>query len=820
MGTLLQDLSYGLRIYTRSVGFTIVAVLTLALGIGASTAVFSLVDALLLNPLPYPDSNRIVMPWRQVPQRLNLGYREIPWGRVEFQLFSRESKTFDSLGAFKSDSFNFVGDGDPIRVDGVRTSAGFFPALGVAPALGRIFAPDEDQPGHEHEVLLSYELWRDQFGASVSILGQKILLNGYPYTVIGVMPAGFSFPRGEEMPAGGFTFARMPQIWVPLALPPGPVVRGEPSELAVVGRMKSGVTIEESQSDMDHMGGMLEHEYPKAKGWFVSRVTPLVEQVAGNTKRPLLLILAAVGVVLLVVCFNVASLLLARSPARTREFTLRAALGAERGRLIRQVLTESLVLAMVGGLLGILVAEAAVYLVKFFGPPDLPRLREAGLDWRVATFALGITLMTGLIFGLVPAIAAAGRSLIQSLKEGGPASVGSSSPIVRKTLLISEIALALLLVVTAGLLTQTLRQLLRVDAGFKAERVLTFELSLPASKYTDQEHIVSVYQDLLRHLRAVPGVESAGIAEAIPMGGVTESTVVVIPNRPVTDPRERPVANYTIASPGYFSSVGTSILRGRDFLDSDTSSTLPVAIINNAMAKKYWPDQDPIGQQLTTPTVKDPATIVGIVADVKHVSLREDTGPEMYVPFTQKVWPSMLVMDVALRSQIAPDTLMGGVRGAVYAVDRSLPLAKVRTLATLVDDSVAAQRFAVIVLGFFGGLSVLLTFIGMYGVISYSVAQRTQEIGIRMALGAQRRSVFGMIMGQGARLAIVGIVIGLFLAIMLTRMMASFLFGVHALDPLTFAIGAMLVIGVALLACYLPARRATRIDPLIALRYE
>jgi putative ABC transport system permease protein len=310
------------------------------------------------------------------------------------------------------------------------------------------------------------------------------------------------------------------------------------------------------------------------------------------------------------------------------------------------------------------------------------------------------------------------------------------------------------------------------------------------------------------------------MTEALHRGDPTESTVVVIPNRPVTDPRERPVANYTIASPGYFSSVGTSILRGRDFLDSDTSSTLPVAIINNAMGKKYWPDQDPIGQQLTTPTVKDPATIVGIVADVKHVSLREDTGPEMYVPFTQKVWPSMLVMDVALRSQIAPDTLMGGVRGAVYAVDRGLPLAKVRTLATLVDDSVAAQRFAVIVLGFFGGLSVLLTFIGMYGVISYSVAQRTQEIGIRMALGAQRRSVFGMIMGQGARLAILGIVIGLFLAIMVTRMMASFLFGVHALDPLTFAIGAMLVIGVALLACYLPARRATRIDPLIALRYE
>src|SRR5579864_2636396 len=789
MGTLLQDLRYGLRIYTRSISFTIVTVLTLALGIGASTAVFSLVDALLLNPLPYPDSGRIVMPWRQAPQRLNLGYREIPWGRVEFQLFSRESKTFDSLGAFQSDSFNFTGAGDPIRLDGLRASAGFFPALGVSPALGRIFAPEEDQPGHEYEVLLSYELWRDQFGASADILGHKILLNGYPYTIIGVMPAGFSFPRGEEMPTGGFTFARMPQVWVPLALPPGPLVRGEPSELAVVARMKTGMTTEQAQSDMDHMGGLLEHEYPRYKGWFTARVTPLAEQVAGSTKRPLLLILVAVGVVLLVVCFNVASLLLARSPTRTRGFTLRAPLGAERRRLIRQVLTESLVLAIAGGLLGMLVAEAAVYLVKFFGPPGLPRLGEAGLDWRVATFALGITLVTGLTFGLVPAMSSARKSLIQSLKEGGPGSVGSSSPIVRKTLLISEIALALLLVVSAGLLTQTLWHLLHVDAGFKAGSVLTFELSLPASKYTDQEHIVAAYQEVLRHLRAVPGVDSAGIAESLPMGGMTESTVIVIPNHPVTDQRERPFANYTIASPGYFSSIGTSILRGRDFLDSDTASTLPVVIINNSMAKKYWPGQDPIGQQVTTPTIKEPATIIGIVADVKHVSLREDPGPEMYVPFTQKVWPSMLVMDVALRSQVTPDTLISSVRSAVYAVDKGLPLAKVGTLATLVDDSVAAQRFSVLVLGFFGGLAVLLASIGMYGVISYSVAQRTHEIGIRMALGAQRRRVFGMILGQGARLIILGIVIGLLLAILVTRMIASFLYGVQALDLLTFAIG-------------------------------
>jgi predicted permease len=409
---------------------------------------------------------------------------------------------------------------------------------------------------------------------------------------------------------------------------------------------------------------------------------------------------------------------------------------------------------------------------------------------------------------------------MQSIKEGSQRSIGVTSPTVRKVLLVSEIALALLLAVAAGLLTQTLWHMLRVDAGFHAERVLTFELSLPSSKYADQEHIVAAYRDVLQHVRDVPGVDFAGITEALPMGGATESTVVVIPGRPVTDQKERPFANYTIVSPGYFRAVGTTVLRGRDFFDSDAPTTLPVAIINEAMAKKYWPGQDPIGQQVTTPTVKDPATIVGIVADVKHVSLREETGPEMYVPFTQKVWPSMLVMDVVLRTQVDPDTLMSSLRSAITTVDRELPLAKVTTLATLVDDSVAAQRFAVIVLGLFGGLSVLLAAIGMYGVISYSVAQRTREIGIRMALGAQRRSVFGMILGQGARMAVLGIVIGLVLAALLTRTIASFLFGVHPLDPLTLAIGTLLLIGVTLLACYVPARRATRVDPLAALRHE
>lgn len=817
--TFFQDVRFALRLLVKDAGFTVTAVLTLALGIGTSTAVFSLVDALLLNPLPYPQSDRIMMPIRLPPRWLNFGYNEYPWGRGDFQYFTRESKAFASLGAFRSMVVNLSGSGDPIRLEGLRASVGFFPALGVSPLLGRTFTPEEDQPGHEHEVILSYELWRDRFGASRNILGRNISLNGYSYSIIGVMPADFAFPKSEEMPAI-FSFPHRPQIWVPLALSHGPPMPRELVDLAVISRLRDGVTLEQAQADMDHLKEGLETQYPDIKGWFDSTVTPLTRQVVGSTARPLLLILGAVGIVLVVVCFNVAGLLLARSPARIREFNLRVALGAQRMRLVRQLLTESIVLATAGGILGIIVAEACVYLVKVFGPVDLPRLREAGLDWRVTIFALGVTLLTGLGFGLEPAIVAARQGLIQCLKAGGLRSVGSANPVIRKTLLVSEIALALVLVVAAGLLTQTLWHLLRVDAGFNPGRVLTFELSFPAAVYTDREHIVVAYQELLRRLRSLPEVDSAAITQTLPMGGVTESTGIVIAGRPVLNQKEHPYANYSVISSGYFRSVDTPVIQGRDFLDSDMLDTLPVAIINQTMARKYWPGQDPIGQQVGPPVIQPLATIVGIVADVKHLSLREESEPEMYVPFTQKVLPSMLMMGVVLHSKVEPNALIAAARKAIQSYDPSLPLSRVAPLATLVDDSVAAPRFSVIVLTFFGGLAVLLAAIGMYGVISYSVAQRTQEISIRMALGAQRNRVFSMIVGQGARLALLGIAAGLLLAIAVTRLMAGFLFGVHALDPLTFLAGGLLVVAVALSACYLPAHRATRVDPLVALRCE
>ncbi len=819
--TLFHDVRFAFRALHKNPGFTAVAVLTLALGIGASTAVFSLVNAVLLKPLPYPHSERIAFPWRQSPQGLNLGYNEIPWGRPEFRFVAQESKAFEHLGAFQSDSFNLTRSGDPVRLDGLRASAGFFPALGVSPLLGRIFTADEDQPGHPHAVILGYQLWRDRFGGDSAILGRSLELNGDSYLVIGVMPQGFVFPRAEEMP-GGFTFAREAQLWIPLALSAGPRLPAEDDLLAVVGRLKPGVSIAQGQSEMDLLTPRLEAQNPGGKGWFNSRLTPISRQLAGDTRRPLLLILSAVGVVLLIACSNVASLLLTRSLGRQREFTLRAALGANNQRLIRQVLTESLLLATFSGFLGILLAKVVIHFMKVLGPSNIPRLNETNLDLRVLAFALGVSFFAGILFGLAPAVAASRKNLMDSIKEGGLRSGESKTNAkLRNALLIAEVALAFILVIAAGLLTQSFFHLLSVDPGFAPERVLTFELSLPASKYSSQEQTTALYQDVLQKLRSLPGVESAGIIETLPMGGATESTGIRIPGHTPADKNETPYSNYTVASPGYFAAVGTPLLRGRDFLESDTAGSLPVTIINSAMAKKFWPGDDPIGKQVGPGSPLYPAaTIIGIVADTKRLSLREQPTPEMFVLYNQKVWPSLLTMDVVLRSKVDPASASAGAREAIHAVDPDLPLAKIAALETLVDDSMTQQRFAMVVLGAFGALALLLASIGIYGVISYSTMQRTQEIGIRIALGAQRRNVLAMVLSHGGRLAGLGISIGLLAALAMAHVMASFWYGVRPADPLTFAAVALLLCAVALLACYIPARRAMRVDPTVALRYE
>lgn len=815
---LLQDLKYSLRSYHKDAGFTLTAVLTLGLGLAACITVFSVVDAILLKPLPYPNADRIVIPWRQTPPGLKLGYNELPWGGIEYFLFLQNSKSFESVGAFQSDSFNLTGSGEPTRLEGLKASTGFFSSLGVTPALGRGFTTEEDQPGHQYEVLLSDQLWRDRFGADPAILGRPIELNGYAYTVVGVMPPDFLFPRAEEMP-GSFQFPKEAQLWVPLAL--SPQAQG-PDELAIICRLNSGITLQQAQAEMNLFTARLESQYPKWKGWFNARLVPLAAQVVGDTGKPLLLIMAGVAVVLLIACSNIANLLLTRSLRRQKEFTLRAALGAGRRRLILQLLTEGGVLACLGGALGVLLAIFGIHLVRAFGPSNITHLQSAGLDFRVLAFAVAITLVTGIFFGSAPAALATRRNLVDSLKEGGARSgTGLSRAKTRSFILVFEVSLALVLVVAAGLLVRTFFKLLNVDPGFAPARVLTFELSLPSSKYTDQNSMVRVYQRILQQLQATQGVESAALVEAIPMNGAPESTVVRILDRPAANDKDKPFADYSIISPGYFSTIGTPLLRGRDFLETDTAGSVPVTIINNAMARKLWPGQDPLGARIDFGTSHFPAmTVVGIAGDTRHFSLREQAGPEMYVPYTQKPWPSMLTMQIAVRTRTDPAAMTGSVRAAVHAVDRDLPLSKIAPLATIVDDSMASSRFSMLLISGFGAFALLLAALGTYGLISYSVMQRTQEIGIRMALGAPRQNVFAMVLGQGARLAGAGILIGAVVAIAVARLMARFLYGIAATDPLTFLGVSVLLLTMALLACYLPARRAMNVDPIIALRYE
>jgi len=815
--TLTQDLRYGARTLRKNPGFAAVAVLTLALGIGSTAAVFSIVNAVLLKPLPYPRADRIVTPWWN--WHLAGFGDEFPWGQRDFFAFRRQTNTFQNIGAFKSDSFNLTGDADPSRLDGIRASSGFFSALGVQPFLGRTFSREEEEPGHELVVVLSHDLWLSRFGGDSSILGRGVQLNGYSYTVIGVMPPGFVFPRGEEMPFD-LGFPRQAQLWVPLPTPLNPA---GPSDLAVVGRLKDGVTSAQALAERQVFGKAVEAQYPSAAGYYTPVIKPLVAQVIGDVRRPLLLLLGAVAVVLLVACSNVANLLLARSLLRNKEFSLRGALGAGRGRLLRQLLVENLVLALSGGLLGTVFASAGVYFAKTFGPSNLPRLQEVTLDLRVFFFVLVAALATGIVFGLPPAFAATRESLADSLRERGQAAGHSAR--LRNMLLVSQVALALVLVVAAGLLVRTFYSLLRTDAGFNATRVFTFQLTLPSGKYSDVDDMARIYHNVLDRLRSTPGVQNVGFSSAVPLGGAPDGTAIRMPDHPVTSVKDAsPFANYLFATPGYFAAVGTPLLRGRDFTDSDNQDSQHVTIITSAMAQRYWPGQDPIGKQVGVATKRWPLrVIVGVVADTKHQSLGEKPQPEMYVPYTQneiKVWPNMQTMQVALRTTMDSASVLSGIRDVLRSVDPDLPIARPATLASLVDESVVQPRFSMLLLASFGGIALLLASIGMYGVISYSVARRTREIGIRMALGAAPRQVFRMVLSQGARLVGAGLAIGLVASFLVARLMTSFLYGVRATDPVTYAAVCTLLTLVVLLACYIPARRATCVDPTVALRDE
>lgn len=815
--TALQDLRYGLRAMGHNPGFFAIAALTMALGIGASTAVFSIVDSVLLTPLPYPRGERVAMLWRGGPLA---GIGDLPWAPFEYSVLARTEKTFQNLGAFKKDSFNLTGMANPELLEGVRNTAGFFRVLGVPPALGRVFTTEEDRPGHERVVVLSNQLWRSRFGADPGVLGKAINLNGTAYTVIGVMPAGFRFPNQEGIPAI-LDLPKETQLWVPMALAVSPP-RG-PSELGVIAELKRGESATGIDEQLRLFQARLEIEVPQEKGWS-SRAVALRRQIVSDARQPLLLLLGAVSIVLLIACANVAGLVLNRSLGRRRELTLRGAMGAKRSRLIRQLLTESLLLSLMSGVLGIVLGLAFLLAAKYLGPDNLPHLQETGLNLRVIAYSLGITVITGVLFGLAPALGATRMNMMEALKEGGQRSIGSVAPRMRNALLVIQVAMALVLVVAAGLLVRTFYSMLCANAGFDAEKVVTFELPLPTTTYEDTERMAQLYQQVLLRLQSIPAVRSVGFASVVPMGGAPDGTVIRIPEHPAANPAEQPYANYSFTSPGYFTAIGAPLLRGRDFSGTDALNAPGVTIINNAMANKYFPGEDPIGKQVGVGSTKIPVrTIVGVIGNIKHASLRETPEPEMLVPFTQneiKVWPAMQTMQFAVRTKIDDASIGESIRQAVHAVDPNLPVAKFATLTTLVDTSMTADRFSMILVGSFGVLALILASIGMYGVISYSVMQRTPEIGIRMALGAKRSQIFLMVLRDGTYLAMTGTSIGLVAALAAARLMRRFLYGVQPTDPTTFLAVPVLLVFVVLLACYLPGRKAMRVDPMIALRYE
>ena len=811
IGDLWQDLRYGLRMLGKNPGFTVVAVIALALGIGANSAIFSVVNTVLLRPLPYRDPDRLVMVWEDSTKA---GYPRDTPAAANYIDWRDQNQVFEGMAAIAEQNFNLTGTGEPERIEGRLVSANLFALLGVEPQVGRAFLPEEDQPGRNRVVIMSHGLWQRRFGADANITGKPLTLNGESYTVVGVMPSHFQFPSRED------------QLWVPIAFTPQQAANRGRHYLEVIARLKPGVTLEGAQAEMSAIAVRLQQQYPNENTDVGATVTPLHEQVVGDIKPALLVLLGAVGFVLLIACANVANLLLARAAVRQKEISIRVALGASRLRLIRQFLTESLLLAVLGGGVGLLLSLWGVSLLKNFIPENISQVEAITIDSRVLLFTLFVSLLTGLIFGLAPATQASSLNLNETLKEGGrDSAAGSRGNRIRSLLVIIEVAVSLILLIGAGLLINSFLRLRDVDPGFRADNLLTMQVVLPTFKYPDHERRTAFYDELLRRIETLPGVKSAAVTTNLPLyqqGNSIGISVEGIPD-PAPGQGRRPTVATRVVSPRYFETMGIQLLQGRGFAAQDTADAPAAALINETMARRFWPEQDPTGKRLTSGslTSTDPddwITIVGVVKDVRQFELVADPRPQMYLSYAQAGFfaPSDLVVSTA----VEPLSLAATVRRTVWEVDRDQPVSKIRTMEEIVSQSVARQRFSMLLLGIFAALALVLAAVGIYGVMSYSVAQRTREFGIRMALGAQRSDVLKLAVGQGLKLVLIGIGIGLAAAFVLTRVMSSLLFGVSATDPATFMIISLVLIGVAVAASFIPARRATKIDPMVALRYE
>ena len=815
--TVPNDVRYALRTFARNPGFTAVVLLTLALGIGATTAIFSVLDGVMLRPLPYPDIDRILSLSERTTDGRNMS---VSW--PNFQDWRDQNQVFEHLGIYRPTTVNLTGGDRPDRLNASIASSAMFGAMGLSPIAGRVFSATEDTPAADRVAIVSERLWRNRFSGDPNLIGRSITLNGEPHTVIGIMPAAMRFP------------SRLTDVWLPIGLsvagfPP----RGAHPGLTAVGKLKPGVTLEQANADMGTIARRLEQQYPMSnKNTRVSLVS-YYELVVRNIRPALLVLISAVGFVLLIGCANLANLMLSRAESRHREVAIRAALGAARGRLVQQLMVESLMLAIGGGLLGALFAFSAVKAFVASQPSTVPRIDLIAVDARVMLFTAGISILTGIVFGLAPALRATAPDLIAGLKEAARASTTPGSRRVRSSLIVVEVALAMMLLVGAGLTLRSFSRLMAIDPGFNPERVVTARLNLPDAKYPDRAAWTAFHREILRRLVALPGVDSVGLNSAIPLEGGGSEAPVIAEGDPMPSP-DRPATPtlFQTTSPGYLRAMGIQLIKGRDFADRDTAATAPVVIVDETLVRKVFHDADPIGKRLAfemrgmhgegaQPIWRE---VVGVVRHVRHYGLATDPPyVQLYTPFEQMPLyyearrPSMAL---AVRTTLDAEALAGSIRRELGAIDRDIPLYGLQTMAAYLSQNTEQQRLSVGLLAGFSGLALLLAAVGIYGVLSYTVSQRTQEIGIRLTLGATRRDVLALVVGDGMRLAMIGIVIGLVASYGVTDLMKALLFEVSPHDPATFVGLAALLIVVALAASTLPGLRATRVSPIDALRQE
>jgi putative ABC transport system permease protein len=814
MGTVLQDIRYSVRLLLKSPGFTAVAILTLALGIGANTAIFSIVNSVLLRPLAYRDPQRLYLIREIIPQ-FSKFYSSVPANAANFLIWQRDCKSFDQIAIVEARSMSFTGTEDPKEVPGAQGSANLFTVLGIQPMLGRLFYSEEDQPGRDHVLVLSNSFWRAEFHSDPKIIGKTIALDAAPYEVVGVLPPSFHFPKEEGL--GSLTrFGTKTEFFKPLGIDTTHMGLVGDFDYAAIARLKPGVTREEALAELN----VVQAQIAKQSGQNVdllADLVPLEAQVVGPARRGLLLLLAAVGAVLLIVCVNLVNLLLARVPGRMREAAVRMALGATRARLMRQMLTETLLLSLGGGLLGVALAYNGLRWLVDVAPLGLQRLDEVQLDGRVLWFELFLSVGTGALFGILPAWRMTRADAQQALNaNSGRMSEGRGPTRMRQALISLEVGLSTVLLILAALLTTSLVRLLGVDKGFGTEHVLTADVNLSSTNYASPENKIHFYDRVLAGAAAIPGVSAAGWVSELPLEGEMHVSHVWAAGVAEPPPAELPIANYRFISPGYFEAMGIPLRQGRTLQENDRNRD--VALVSASLAERLWPGQDPIGRQIHTTAGTHPThEVVGVVGDIRTVRLDEPPVLMVYVPeWERPVAKAALVV----RTSGDPRAAAAAVREVIRKVDSSVPIVQVRPMAEVVSDSVAARRFQLQLAGLFAGCALLLAALGIFGVVAYSVEQRRNEIGIRMALGAQAGNVGTLVLGGGMKPVVIGLVSGIVAAVATGQLVRSLLYSVGATDPVTIAGVTLVIIFAAAMACYIPARRAMRVDPIVALRYE